>query len=178
MEWTCCRCQRSNSACTRCNCNHSYCHICATSAHLCSSQPGFDSSPYSTISSADYNSSSSSSPILSYSTLQHEAARPRSTPHPFPGILHSTHPANQLSLIAPFYHSGPPERGSHMTGTMTTIISGGSTTSRRKTLRPRLSINQFKGFWSSNRSLDEGHSDDESFPKPQMSRLDRWWLEL
>lgn len=187
FEWTCCRCSQSNSTCTRCNCNHSYCNICA---NILPSQ-----SPVSTIPSCGYTSSSgSSSPVLPYASLYDDAVRPRSTPHGM-GILNSTHPCNQLSLIAPFYDSVPPPtsvRSHHHQmgmGTVTTISSNsGSTSRRRHLIRPRLSISHFKGLWSSNSSNCDDQSDDEreTFShhsgsrkhSNSISRVDRWWLQL
>ncbi|EPS35354.1 hypothetical protein H072_11309 [Dactylellina haptotyla CBS 200.50] len=147
-------------------------------------------SAYSPVNSCGYTSSGSSSPVLAYSSIDDESVRPRSTPHPL-GILHSTHPANQLSLIAPFYDSAPPTSvpSSHhnLTGTVTTISSnGGSTSRRRHLIRPRLSISHFKGLWSSNSSSCDDQSDDErehfsnntSTKNSSMSRVDRWWLQL
>ncbi|KAF3935792.1 hypothetical protein ABW19_dt0201751 [Dactylella cylindrospora] len=181
FEWTCCRCRQSNSTCTRCSCNHSYCNICANCVPRCTSQPPMDTSAYSPFNNCGFTSSGGSSPVLGYASLQHDAIRPRSTPHPL-GVLHSTHPANQLSLIAPFYDSAPPTSvPSPMMGTMTTISSSGGSTSRRKHLiRPRLSISQFKGMWSSNSSsCDDSQSDDENFGKTSsMSRVDKWWMQL
>ncbi|KAF3214852.1 hypothetical protein TWF679_004632 [Orbilia oligospora] len=192
FEWTCCRCSQSNSTCTRCNCNHSYCNICANilTPSSCPSQ-----SPVSTIPSCGYTSSSSgsSSPVLPYASL-YDDARPRSTPHGM-GILNSTHPCNQLSLIAPFYDSVPPPTSArshhhnHQMGTVTTISSnGGSVSRRRHLIRPRLSISHFKGLWSSNSSSCDDQSDDEreTFShhsggrkhSNSISRVDRWWLQL
>ncbi|KAK6359187.1 hypothetical protein TWF696_000352 [Orbilia brochopaga] len=193
FEWTCCRCRQENSTCTRCNCNHSYCNVCANIVPRCTSQPPIPSAGlYSPLSPCDYTSSSSSSPVLSYASFNFndESIRPRSTPQPL-GVLHSTHPANQLSLIAPFYDSAPPSSvPPSTTGTVTTISSnGGSSSRRRHLIRPRLSISHFKGLWSSSSSSCDDHSDDENFggsssttskhtPSSSMSRVDKWWLQL
>lgn len=183
FEWTCCRCQQSNTTCTRCSCNHSYCNICANCVPRCTSQPPMlGTNSYPTFNShGDYTSSGESSPVMGYATLPHEAIRPRSTPHGYPlAALHSTHPCNQLSLIAPFYDSAPPTSSpSPVAGTMTTTISSLGSSSRRKPLiRPRLSISQFKGIWSSSSSTCDSDDEDFGSKKPTPSRVDKWWLQL